>query len=182
MLNKVQIIGRLGRDVELRYTQSGSPVANFTVATDESYTDRSGNRVENTEWHRVVVFNKQAETCNQFIGKGSLVYVEGKLRTRKYTDREGQERQATEINADRVLFLDRRADRQGMPGDDGAQPSGPKGGEPRPIPQGGGKMPRYDGAQPSGPEGGEPRPLPQGGGAMPGAVDDPFGPDDDMPF
>lgn len=108
MLNKVQIIGRLGRDVELRQATGGTSIASFTVATDESYTDRSGQRVEQTEWHRVSVFGKQAELCGKFIGKGSLVYVEGKLRTRKWTDQSGQERSSTEINADRVQFLDRK--------------------------------------------------------------------------
>jgi len=108
MLNKVQIIGRLGRDVELRQAQGGTSIASFTVATDESYTARDGQRVEQTEWHRVSVFGKQAELCGKFIGRGSLVYVEGKLRTRKWTDQSGQERSSTEINADRVQFLDRK--------------------------------------------------------------------------
>lgn len=108
MLNRVMIIGRLGRDVELRQTPSGQSVASFTVATDESYTARDGQKVEQTEWHRISVFGKQAELCGKFIGKGSLVYVEGKLRTRKWTDQSGQERSSTEINADRVQFLDRK--------------------------------------------------------------------------
>ena len=110
MLNRVMIIGRLGRDVELRQTPSGQSVASFTVATDESYTSRDGQKVEQTEWHRVSVFGKQAELCGKFIGKGSLVYVEGKLKTRKWTDQSGQERSSTEINADRVQFLDRKQD------------------------------------------------------------------------
>ena len=112
MVNKAQIIGRLGKDVDLRYSQSGNAVASFTVATDEGYTDRNGNRVEATEWHRIIAFGKQAETCSNYLGKGSLVYVEGKLKTRKWTDRNGQERYTTEINADRVQFLDRRKDDQ----------------------------------------------------------------------
>ena len=110
MLNKVQIIGRLGKPVDLKYTQSGSPVANMTVATDESYTDKQGQRQTTTEWHRVIVFGKTAETCQQYLDKGSLVYVEGKLKTRKFTDRNGQERYTTEIVADRMQFLDRRQD------------------------------------------------------------------------
>ena len=110
MLNRVMIIGRLGRDVELRQTPSGQSVASFTVATDESYTARDGQRVEQTEWHRVSVFGKQAELCGKFLGKGSLVYIEGKLKTRKWTDQSGQERSSTEINADRVQFLDRKQD------------------------------------------------------------------------
>ena len=84
MLNKVMIIGRLGRDPELRYTQSGSPVATLNVATDESYMDRDGNKVERTEWHRVSVIQRQAENCANFLTKGSLVYVEGSLQTRKW--------------------------------------------------------------------------------------------------
>ena len=108
MLNRVMIIGHLGADPELRYTQSGSPVATLRIATDESYTDKDGNRVERTEWHRAIVFQKAAEHCNQYLRKGSLVYVEGKLATRKWTDQNGQERYTTEIRADRVQFLDRK--------------------------------------------------------------------------
>ena len=107
-LNLVQIIGRLGRDPELRYTQSGSPVATLNVATDESYMDRDGNKVERTEWHRVSVFQRQAENCANFLTKGSLVYVEGSLQTRKWQDQNGQDRYTTEIKAQRVQFLDRR--------------------------------------------------------------------------
>ncbi|MDE7064087.1 MAG: single-stranded DNA-binding protein, partial [Desulfovibrionaceae bacterium] len=110
MLNKVMIIGRLGRDPELRYTQSGSPVATLNVATDESYTDRDGNKVERTEWHRVSVFQRAAENCAHFLGKGSLVYVEGSLQTRKWQDQQGQDRYTTEIKAQRVQFLDRRGE------------------------------------------------------------------------
>ena len=114
MLNKVMIIGRLGRDPEVRYTQSGAPVTTLNIATDESYTDRDGNRTERTEWHRVVVFQRAAETCAQYLSKGSLVYVEGKLQTRKRQDQNGQDRYSTEIKADRVQFLDRKGDRGGM--------------------------------------------------------------------
>ena len=114
MLNKVMIIGRLGRDPEVRYTQSGSPVTTLSIATDESFTDREGNRTERTEWHRVVVFQRAAETCAQYLSKGSLVYVEGKLQTRKWQDQNGQDRYSTEIKADRVQFLDRKGERGGM--------------------------------------------------------------------
>ena len=113
MLNKVQIIGRLGKDPELRYSQSGTPVASLSVATDESYKDRDGNKVERTEWHRVSVFQRQAENCANFLAKGSLVYVEGSLTTRKWQDQQGQDRYTTEIKADRVQFLDRKGDNQG---------------------------------------------------------------------
>ena len=112
MLNKVQIIGRLGKDPELRYSQSGTPVANLSVATDESYKDRDGNKVDRTEWHRVSVFQRQAENCANFLAKGSLVYVEGSLTTRKWQDQQGQDRYTTEIKAERVQFLDRKGDNQ----------------------------------------------------------------------
>ena len=108
MLNKVQIIGRLGRDPELRYSQSGSPVCTLSVATNEGYTDRDGKKVERTEWHRVVLYSKAAENCNQFLKKGSLVYVEGSLQTRKWQDQQGQDRFSTEIKAQRVQFLDKK--------------------------------------------------------------------------
>ena len=108
MLNRVMIIGRLGADPELRYTQGGQPVCSLRIATDESYTDKDGNRVERTEWHSIVVFGKSADHCNQFLRKGSLVYVEGKLSTRKWQDQKGQDRYTTEIRADRVQFLEKR--------------------------------------------------------------------------
>ncbi|MBO4684219.1 MAG: single-stranded DNA-binding protein, partial [Desulfovibrio sp.] len=111
MLNRVMLIGRLGRDPELRYTTNGTPVCSLSIATDESYIDRDGNRVERTEWHRVSVFQRQAENCSQYLSKGSLVYVEGQLQTRKFQDQQGQERFVTEIRGQRVVFLDRKGDR-----------------------------------------------------------------------
>lgn len=120
MLNKVMLIGRLGRAPELRYMQSGAPVASLSVATDESYTDRDGNKVDRTEWHRVSVYNKSAENCANYLGKGSLVYVEGSLQTRKWQDQQGQDRYTTEIKAQRVLFLDRKGEgRAQQPPEDG---------------------------------------------------------------
>lgn len=111
MLNKAMIIGRLGRDPELKYTQSGMPVTSLTVATDESYMDRDGNRVDRTEWHRVSVFQKAAENCAQYLSKGSLVYIEGRIQTRKWQDQQGQDRYSTDIVANTVRFLDRKSDR-----------------------------------------------------------------------
>ncbi len=105
-LNKVILIGRLGRDPEMRYTPSGQPVTNFSLATDESYTGKDGQKVQKTEWHRIVVWGKQAEFCGNYLSKGRLVYVEGKLETRKWTDKDGSEKYTTEIKADRVLGLD----------------------------------------------------------------------------
>ena len=106
MLNRVMIIGRLGADPEIRYTQAGQATCSLRIATDESYTDRDGNRVERTEWHRVAVFQRAAENCNQYLRKGSMVFVEGRLATRKWQDQNGQDRYSTEIRADRVQFLD----------------------------------------------------------------------------
>lgn len=106
-LNLVQIIGHLGRDVELREA-SGKARAALSVATDDSYTDRDGNRVSRVEWHRVIVFDKMAENCARYLRKGSLVYVEGALQTRKWQDQAGQDHYSTEIRARRVQFLDRR--------------------------------------------------------------------------
>lgn len=113
MLNKVQIIGNLTRDVELRCSQSGVPVANMSIATNEKYTDRDGNKVEKAEFHRVTCFQRTAENCANYLAKGSLVYVEGSLTTRKWQDQQGQDRYTTEIKADRVQFLDRKGDNQG---------------------------------------------------------------------
>ncbi|MDR1490955.1 MAG: single-stranded DNA-binding protein [Desulfovibrio sp.] len=109
MVNKVFLIGRLGRDPELRYTQSGLPIGNLRVATGETYMDRDGNKVEKTEWHTVVVFQRDAENCSNYLTKGSLVYVEGSLQTRKWQDQQGQDRYTTEIKAQRVRFLDRKS-------------------------------------------------------------------------
>jgi single-strand DNA-binding protein len=113
MLNKVMLIGRLGRDPELKYATTGMPIATMRIATDESYTDRDGQRQERTEWHSVVVFQRLAENCANYLAKGSLVYVEGSLQTRKWQDQQGQDRYTTEIRAQRVQFLDRKGSRDG---------------------------------------------------------------------
>lgn len=126
MLNKVMLIGRLGQDPELRYTKGGGvPVTTLNVATDETYVDRDGNKQKTTEWHRVVVFQRQAENCHNYLGKGSLVYVEGSLTTRKWQDQNGQDRYTTEIKARSVQFLDRRGERSGDgPGMEDGDPYG----------------------------------------------------------
>ena len=124
-MNKVMLIGRLGKDPELRYTPNGSPVANLRIATDESYTDRDGNKVDRTEWHTVVVFQRQAENCQAYLKKGSLVFVEGSLQTRKWQDQQGQDRYSTEIKAIRVQFLDRKGTNTGA--DDSYSDSSHKG-------------------------------------------------------
>lgn len=109
-LNKVMIIGRLGKDPELKYTQSGAPICSLNVATDESYLDQQGNKVARTEWHKVQVWQKSAENCAQYLAKGSLVFVEGSLTTRKWQDQQGQDRYSTEIKSLRIQFLDRKND------------------------------------------------------------------------
>jgi len=108
-LNKVMLIGNLGRDVEIHYFDDGQSVARFPIATTESYTDRNtGQRMEKTEWHNIVVRNKLAEICHKYLKKGDKVYVEGKIRTREYTDRDGQRRFVTEINTIQLSFLSPR--------------------------------------------------------------------------
>lgn len=107
-MNRVILVGRLGQDPKLAYAPSGVAVANFNIATDESFTDRDGNKVDRTEWHRIVVFGKQAEMCSNYLSKGRLVLVEGSLQTRKWQDQQGQDRYTTEIKAQRVQFLDSR--------------------------------------------------------------------------
>ena len=104
-VNKVILIGNLGRDPELRYTQSGQAVANFTLATTENWTDKSGEKVERTEWHRIVAWGRTGELCAQYLAKGRSVYIEGRIQTREYEDRDGNKRSTTEINAQTVQFL-----------------------------------------------------------------------------
>jgi single-strand DNA-binding protein len=107
-LNKVQIIGNLGRDPELRYTPAGKAVANFTVAVNR-VTGTGEQRQEETEWFRVVAWERLAETCQQYLEKGARVYIEGRLQSRKYTDKDGVERTSVEIVANEMLMLDGRA-------------------------------------------------------------------------
>lgn len=104
-VNKVILIGNLGRDPEMRYLPSGEAVANFSIATTEKWKDKSGEMQEQTEWHRVSFFGRQAEICGEYLKKGSAVYVEGRLQTRKWTDKEGVERTTTEIRGDRMQML-----------------------------------------------------------------------------
>lgn len=110
-VNKVILIGRLGRDPEVRQTGAGQSVANFTLATDESYKDRDGNKQKKTEWHNLVVWGKMAEAfVGPYLKKGMLVYVEGKLQSRKWQDREGKERYITEINVQNINSLESKSD------------------------------------------------------------------------
>jgi len=105
MLNKVQIIGHLGHDPEVRYTQSGTAVVNATITTNEVWKDKGGQKQERTEWHRVVLFGRTAEVADEYLNKGSLVYVEGRLQTRKWTTDGGDDRYTTEIVASEMKML-----------------------------------------------------------------------------
>jgi len=104
-VNKVILLGRLGQDPELKYTPSGAAVCSFSMATTESWMDKGGQKQEKTEWHRIVVWGKLAELCNQYLGKGRQAYVEGRLQTRSWDDKEGKKHYTTEINAATVQFL-----------------------------------------------------------------------------
>lgn len=113
-LNKTILIGHIGKDPEGRYTANGDAVSNFSVATSESWKDKAtGEKKELTEWHRCSVFGKLAEICNEYLRKGSLVYVEGKLTTRKWQDKEGQDRYTTEIKVDQMKMLGGRSENTG---------------------------------------------------------------------
>jgi single-strand DNA-binding protein len=109
-LNKVILIGHLGRDPEVKYTQDGKAVANFSIATSESWKDRDGNKQDKTEWHNVVIWGKLADICKQYLAKGRQVYVEGKIQTREYTDREGNKKKITEIVANQMVMLGSRGE------------------------------------------------------------------------
>src|ERR1700733_7529704 len=109
-VNKVILVGRLGRDPETRYTGSGQAVANFSIATDETYKDKNGERQKRTEWHKIVVWGKQAEIAQQYLKKGSLIFIEGRIQSREWQDKEGQKRTSFEIVASNFRMLGGRAD------------------------------------------------------------------------
>ena len=113
-VNKAILVGRLGRDPETRYTSGGQAVCNFTMATDETYKDRNGERQKRTEWHRIVVWGKQAEIAQQYLHKGSLIFLEGRIQTRQWDDREGQKRTTVEIVANNFRMLGGRSEGGGM--------------------------------------------------------------------
>lgn len=120
-VNKVILIGRLGQTPELRYTGSGTAVCNLRLATDDSYRDSDDNLVERTEWHNVVAWARLAEICNEYLEKGSQIYVEGRLQTRQWEDRDGNTRYSTEVVARNVQFLDSRGG-GGAPSEEGPEP------------------------------------------------------------
>lgn len=119
MLNKAIIIGYLGNDPALRYTGSGKPVANFSVATTERWKDSNGQKQEKTEWHSIVAWGTLGENCSKYLDKGSKAYVEGRIQTREWEDRDGNKRKTTEIIAVNVLFLDPAQKRSGGGGGGG---------------------------------------------------------------
>src|SRR5215831_8303907 len=124
-VNKVILIGNLGRDPETRYTTGGDAVTNLNIATSEQWKDKSGEKQERTEWHRVVLFGRQAEIAGEYLKKGRSVYIEGRLQTRKYTDKDGVEKYATEIVADRMQLIGSARDAGGGDAEfAGAAPSG----------------------------------------------------------
>lgn len=162
-VNKVILVGNLGRDPEIRYLPSGEPVANITIATSSKYKNKSGEMVEETEWHRVTFFGKLAEIVGQYLKKGRSVYVEGRIKTRKYTDKDGIEKYATDIIANEMQMLGGR-EGMGEPsgGDEGGYESAPR----RPAP-----APRAAAAAPAARQAPPPRPA--------SGFDDM---DDDIPF
>jgi single-strand DNA-binding protein len=168
-VNKVIIIGNLGRDPETRYSASGDAMCNITVATTETWKDKqSGEKKEATEWHRITFFGRLAEVAGQYLKKGSQVYVEGSLRTRKWTDKEGVERYSTEIRADEMKMLGRR---------EGAGEGGSYGGGNY---SGGNNAPSENRGNAGGAPAPDYAPPPPAGQKKPAFSDD-FG-DDDIPF
>ena len=140
-VNKAIVLGNLGQDPEVRYTQGGQAVASFSVATSETFNDKNGERQERTEWHRIVAWGKTAELCGEYLRKGRQVYVEGRLQTRNWEDKDGQKRYTTEIVAQNVQFLGGRQDSAGdsMGGGGGERPQrsapAPQAQQARPAPQ-----------------------------------------------
>ena len=178
MINKVILVGNLGRDPEVRSTTSGMPVANFSIATNRRWKDRDGNRQEQTEWHQVVCFGRQAEIAGQYLQRGRQIYVEGRLQTRSWDDQQsGEKRYRTEIVCENFQMLGQRGDGGGGYGGGG----GGYGGGGSGYSGGGGGGGGYGGGGgPSGPpSGGDPAPQDSGGGGGGG-----YGPedDDDIPF
>lgn len=112
-LNKVMLIGKLGKDPELRYTASGTPVASFSIATSEKIKNKAGDYEEKTEWHNIVLWSRLAELSGQYLSKGKMVYIEGRLQTRKWQDKDGKDRYTTEIVGDKVEFLSPKSEGNG---------------------------------------------------------------------
>jgi len=116
--NRVILVGHVGAKPEVRYTPSGAAVANFSLATTEAWTDNDGNKQDRTDWHRIVAWRQLAEVCEQFVDKGTLVYIEGKLQTRSWEDKNGVKRYTTEVIAESLTMLGSRSDSKSTPPDD----------------------------------------------------------------
>ena len=204
-INKVILIGNLGTDPEVRYMPQGGAVANLTVATSESWTDKATNeKKEQTEWHRVVIYQRLAEIAGEYLRKGSKVYIEGKLKTRKWQDKDGVERYTTEIIANELQMLDGRGEGQQQGGGMGGgqqggyqKPAAPQGGYQQAAPQQNFQQPALPAYQPAAPAGGYQQPQggyqqrpaqPQGGYQQPAQpqqrapMEPPIDFDDDIPF
>jgi single-strand DNA-binding protein len=199
-INKVILIGNLGTDPEVRYMPQGGAVANLTVATSESWTDKATNeKKEQTEWHRVVIYQRLAEIAGEYLRKGSKVYIEGKLKTRKWQDKDGVERYTTEIIANELQMLDGRGDGQQQGGGMGGGQQGgyqkpaaqQQGGYQQAAPQQGYQQPQQGGYQQSAPQQGgyQQRPAQQQAGYQQPAqpqqkapMEPPIDFDDDIPF
>ncbi len=135
-VNKVILVGSLGQNPEVKYTPSGQAVANFSVATNESWTDKQGQKQEKTEWHRVVVWGKLAELCAQYLSKGRQCYLEGRLQTRQWQDKDGQTKYTTEVQAQTVQFLGGANASAGASANDSSFAPGPGQGASQGMPQG----------------------------------------------
>jgi single-strand DNA-binding protein len=153
-VNKVILVGNLGKDPELRYTPSGAAVATFSLATTERYKDKSGQQQDKTEWHNIVVWNKLAEICSKYLHKGKQVYIEGRIQSRSYDDKDGNKRYITEIVADQMQMLGRAGEETG-----GQTRSGGESRQSRPTSSASQSTPAYE-----------------------NFADPPFNPDDDIPF
>jgi len=126
-VNKVILIGRLGKDPEIKYTPSGAPVAKFTLATDENFKDRAGEQQRRTEWHTIVAWNRLAEICGEYLTKGKQIYIEGSIRSRQWEDQSGNKRTAYEIVARDMRMLGSKADSERLVGATGTAAPTPRG-------------------------------------------------------
>ena len=133
-INKVILIGRVGRDPEIKYTPAGNPVAKFSLATDETFKDRSGEQQRRTEWHNIVAWNKLAEICGEYLTKGKQIYIEGSIRSRQWEDQSGNKRTSYEIVARTMQMLGSRADSERAAANSG-RPSAPGSEEPSAPPE-----------------------------------------------
>ncbi|HBY40178.1 single-strand DNA-binding protein [Marisediminitalea aggregata] len=183
-VNKVILVGNLGNDPEVRYMPNGNAVANLSLATSESWKDQQGQVQERTEWHRLTMYRRLAEIAGEYLKKGSQIYVEGKLQTRKWQDQQGQDRYTTEIIVDQMQMLGGREGGQG--GQGGGYQQRPQGGGQQGGYSNNNNQPAYGGNQGGGNQGGgyqqQPQQRPQGGQQTPPMAEPDFDFDDDIPF